>query len=92
LITLIVGKPNNTRRCKIISMSEAIGTEKISEFDCSNRDTLKPGDPKWSNYVKGCIANFTRNIYLVCKYEKYLLLKILSGITKLYPVFNVLNH
>ncbi|XP_011503519.1 PREDICTED: galactokinase-like [Ceratosolen solmsi marchali] len=58
LITMIVGKPNNMKRCKIISMSEAIGDEKICEFDCSNHAALKAGDPKWSNYVKGCLANF----------------------------------
>lgn len=58
MVTVIAGKPNNTLKCKIISSSDAIGSLSEVEFDISNRKTMKPGEPKWANYVKGCIADF----------------------------------
>ncbi|XP_024942026.1 galactokinase isoform X3 [Cephus cinctus] len=57
MITVIAGKSNNTTKCKIISLSDAISLERDVEFSTSKED-LKAGEPKWANYVKGCIANF----------------------------------
>ncbi|XP_014214657.1 galactokinase-like [Copidosoma floridanum] len=63
VVTVIAGRPNdNTKSCKIVSLCEAIGTQSTAEFDCSSRETMKPGEPKWANYVKGCIANFSKPI------------------------------
>lgn len=58
MVTVIAGKPNNTKKCKIISMSSSVGSESVAEFEPSNPETMKVGEPKWANYVKGCIANF----------------------------------
>lgn len=63
MVTIIAGKPASSKMCKIISMSESIGTQSIAEFDSTSRDTMKAGEPKWANYVKGCIANFPRNYF-----------------------------
>ena len=60
MVTVLAGKPSSSKCCKIISVSESIGTQRVAEFDSSNRETMKPGEPKWANYVKGCIANFPR--------------------------------
>ncbi|XP_043289246.1 galactokinase-like [Venturia canescens] len=57
MVTVIAGKPNDHKKCTIISVSGAIATSK-AEFDVSSREAVKPGEPKWANYVKGCIANF----------------------------------
>lgn len=57
MVTIIVGKPNGTNKCKIVSWSESIGSTDRVEFDCT-RETIKPGEPKWANYIKGCFANF----------------------------------
>lgn len=58
MVTVVVGKANGTNNCKILSTSTSITTSSIAEFDISNREALKPGDPKWANYMKGCIAKF----------------------------------
>lgn len=58
MVTIIAGRANDAKKCKIISVSEAIGTESRTEFDIANRQDMKPGEPKWANYMKGCIANF----------------------------------
>lgn len=57
MVTVIAGKPNERKNCVIVSASGAIATSK-AEFDTSSRETIKAGEPKWANYVKGCIANF----------------------------------
>ncbi|XP_012256438.2 galactokinase-like [Athalia rosae] len=59
MITVIAARPNQSPKCVLITMSDAIGTISRTEFDISNRDALKPGEPKWANYIKGPIANFT---------------------------------
>lgn len=59
MVTVIAAKPNQSRRCVIITLSESIGNISRAEFDINNRDEIKPGEPKWANYVKGPIANFT---------------------------------
>ncbi|KAJ8678530.1 hypothetical protein QAD02_014317 [Eretmocerus hayati] len=62
MVTVIVGKPNNAKSCKIISLSSVVGAQSTVEFDVSSRDNLKPGEPKWANYIKGCIANFPHEV------------------------------
>ncbi|XP_034940508.1 galactokinase-like [Chelonus insularis] len=58
LVTVIAGKPNGTNKCVIISTNESITTVSKIEFDVSNRESIKPGEPKWANYMKGCMVNF----------------------------------
>ncbi|XP_001600084.1 galactokinase [Nasonia vitripennis] len=58
MVTMIVGKKNNSITCKIFSLSTSIGGQSVAEFNCVDREAIKPGEPKWANYVKGCIANF----------------------------------
>lgn len=59
MVTVIAGKANQSSVCKIISLNGAVGTRNLVEFDISNRRSLKPGEPKWANYVKGCVAKFS---------------------------------
>ncbi|XP_058790475.1 galactokinase-like isoform X2 [Phymastichus coffea] len=62
LITVIVGKANNTKTCKIISMNTCAGAQNTAEFECINRQSIKPGEPKWANYIKGTIVNFPKDV------------------------------
>ncbi|KAK0084999.1 hypothetical protein PV325_005354 [Microctonus aethiopoides] len=62
MVTIIVGKLNGTNNCTVVSTSKSITTINKAEFDISNRGEIKPGEPKWANYIKGCIANFPGNI------------------------------
>ncbi|XP_014470045.1 PREDICTED: galactokinase-like isoform X2 [Dinoponera quadriceps] len=56
MITVIAGKSHDGQRTRIVSLSGAAG--ETSEFAANNRADIKPGEPKWANYIKGCIANF----------------------------------
>ncbi|KAL3266738.1 hypothetical protein HHI36_010899 [Cryptolaemus montrouzieri] len=58
LITVIVGKPACGLEATIISIaSEAKGGTTPHKFSISKED-LKPGEPRWANYVKGVVANY----------------------------------
>ncbi|XP_066592830.1 galactokinase-like isoform X2 [Prorops nasuta] len=61
MVTIIVGKPNNTKKCKIISLNNNINSN-CAEFDVSDHTNLSTGEPKWANYIKGCIAFFPSEI------------------------------
>ncbi|PBC26291.1 galactokinase isoform X1 [Apis cerana] len=58
MVTLIVGKLSNGKKCKIISLNDIVNSENHTEFEVNSRKNIKPGEPKWANYVKGCVANF----------------------------------
>ncbi|XP_051175831.1 galactokinase-like isoform X2 [Leptopilina boulardi] len=58
MVTIIAGKTTENSVCRIISICNAIGDKNEVEFDISDRENLKPTDPKWANYIKGCIAQF----------------------------------
>ncbi|KAH0956018.1 hypothetical protein HN011_009695 [Eciton burchellii] len=58
MVTVITGKSHSGRKITIASSSDAIGDTNEFEFEASNRADIKSGEPKWANYVKGCIANF----------------------------------
>lgn len=57
MVTMIAGKSHDGRKCKIISLSDVIDANEF-EFEAGKRTDIKPGLPKWANYIKGCIANF----------------------------------
>lgn len=59
MVTVIAARPNQSGKCTLITFSESIGTTSRTEFDVTDRSGIKPGEPKWANYVKGPIANFT---------------------------------
>ncbi|XP_059059104.1 galactokinase-like [Achroia grisella] len=54
--TLIVGSYNETDKCNILSV--LADEDAQTSFPSSSAESLKPGPPTWSNYVKGSIANF----------------------------------
>lgn len=58
MVTVIAGKSHNGPRTKIVSLSDAVGETNECEFEAGNRAGMKPGEPKWANYIKGSIANF----------------------------------
>lgn len=58
MVTVIAGKPHDGRRSRIVSLSDAAGATNECEFEAGGRANVKPGEPKWANYMKGCIANF----------------------------------
>jgi hypothetical protein len=65
MVTVITGKSHSGRKITIASSSDAIGDTNEFEFEAGNRADIKSGEPKWTNYVKGCIANF------ICKSNKF---------------------
>lgn len=58
MITVIAGKSHGGKKTRIISLNDVVGTINEFEFEAESRADIKPGEPKWANYVKGCIANF----------------------------------
>ncbi|XP_072766977.1 galactokinase isoform X2 [Anoplolepis gracilipes] len=58
MVTVIVGKAHDGRKTKIISSSNVVDAVNEFEFEAGKRADIKPGEPKWANYIKGCIANF----------------------------------
>ena len=62
MVTVVAGKLSGTKRHKIVSLSEAVSSENQVEFEAGPRDGIKPGEPKWANYVKGCLAKFTCDV------------------------------
>lgn len=80
LVTLIVGRKNNTSTCHIITTCPFVDDPKEIKFPLpseDNSDILKPDKPTWANYIKGVIANFKglwKSYYLmfISKQLKYL--------------------
>lgn len=62
MVTIIAAKPTESFQCSIISMSESLKSTSKAEFTIEKRELIKPGEPKWANYMKGVIANFPFNI------------------------------
>ncbi|EGI66554.1 PREDICTED: galactokinase-like isoform X1 [Acromyrmex echinatior] len=58
MVTVIVGKSHNGKKTRILSLSDVVGNINEFEFEAGSRADIKPGEPKWANYIKGCIANF----------------------------------
>ncbi|KAL0122514.1 hypothetical protein PUN28_007312 [Cardiocondyla obscurior] len=58
MVTLIVGRSHDGDKTRILSLSDVVGDASEFEFEARSRADLKPGEPKWANYVKGCISNF----------------------------------
>lgn len=71
--TVIVGRKNAKEKCRI--SSEAF--EGIVEFEPTI--DLKPGDPLWSNYIKGVVVNFLRNGYQVPAFDAVVVSEVPVG-------------
>lgn len=63
MVTVIAGKSHGGQKAKIVSLSDAVGETNEFEFEANSRADIKPGVPKWANYVKGCIANFICKLF-----------------------------
>ncbi|XP_011641987.1 galactokinase-like [Pogonomyrmex barbatus] len=58
MVTVIAGKSHGGKKTRILSLNDVVGATNEFEFEAGSRANIKPGEPKWANYVKGCIANF----------------------------------
>ncbi|XP_013781334.1 galactokinase-like [Limulus polyphemus] len=59
LVTVMVGCPTNSSRCRVLTLSNHADHSMFAEFDLPSLESpLKPGIPAWANYVKGVVANF----------------------------------
>ena len=59
MVTIVVGKTNNSSTCKLLTTAEEFEGSKYVEFDLlSDRQSMKPGEPRWANYVKGVVAHY----------------------------------
>lgn len=59
LVSVFVGRKNDTDQCRVQSLADGIDEPKYVEFPVpSEASPLKPGTPKWANYVKGVVANY----------------------------------
>lgn len=57
MVTILVGSKNYSNKCCIKTLHDNIDKTTV-EFPTSKTAPLKPGLPKWANYVKGVVANF----------------------------------
>ncbi|XP_014284501.1 galactokinase isoform X2 [Halyomorpha halys] len=63
LITVVVGKLNNSNNINIYSMTEDLHEPSNVTFKVPKDNyKLTPGSPKWANYCKGVVANFKGNV------------------------------
>lgn len=58
MVTVMVGNSHGGKKTRILSLSNAVGAINEFDFEAGSRADIKPGEPKWANYIKGCIANF----------------------------------
>lgn len=63
MVTIILGKRFLGKLVTIVTANDDINEVKRVEIELpSNKQDLKPGMPKWANYVKGVIANYIGNV------------------------------
>lgn len=58
LLTVIVGKKNDTDKCVVVTEAKDAYKPVRVEFSVPTKETLAPGNPKWANYVKGVVQYF----------------------------------
>lgn len=70
MVTIVVGRRNESNVCRIFTVSEDVGCKTLVEFHVpTENNPLEAGEPKWANYIKGVIQYFegksvTRNFLL----------------------------
>lgn len=58
-MTVIVGEKTENSTCRVLTTSDSVDDPKYVEFAVPRAgNQLKPGLPKWANYVKGVVACF----------------------------------
>lgn len=63
MVTLVVGRRNNSNKCQITTLSESADEPRKVEFEVpSASNKLSPSKPAWANYVKGVLAMFTSDV------------------------------
>ncbi|XP_063695773.1 galactokinase-like [Culicoides brevitarsis] len=55
MVTFVIGKPNGTDECEIVTCCEGADEPKRVRFKIYN---LAPAFPKWANYMKGVIHHY----------------------------------
>jgi galactokinase len=58
LLTVIVGKKNDTDKCVVVTGAKDVDKPGRVEFSVPIKETLAPGNPKWANYIKGVVHYF----------------------------------
>ncbi|XP_059142189.1 galactokinase-like isoform X2 [Physella acuta] len=59
MVTVMVGNPTASGTCRVETLSGSTDEPRYTEFSV---DELKPGAPKWANYVKGVAAQMPGKI------------------------------
>ncbi|KAK6177578.1 hypothetical protein SNE40_015652 [Patella caerulea] len=59
LVTVVVGRKIEGNVCRVSTLEQSANGSCVVEFQVPSADSpLKPGAPKWANYVKGVVAKF----------------------------------
>lgn len=59
MVTIVLGKKNNSQKCRLLTLQENADEPRRIEFPVpSEKNPLKPSIPKWANYVKGVVQYF----------------------------------
>jgi len=58
LLTVVVGKKNDTDRCVVVTAATDADKPTKVEFPVPSKEPLAPATPKWANYVKGVVQYF----------------------------------
>lgn len=58
LLTVIVGKKNDTDKCVVVTEAKDADKPVKVEFSVPSKKPLVPGSPKWANYIKGTVQYF----------------------------------
>ena len=68
MVTVIVGTPTTSGKCRIETLSNSADNPTYAEFHIAD---LKKGAPKWCNYVKGVCAQMSgKNTYTFDIYHR----------------------
>lgn len=66
MVTIVVGKKNNTDKCRLITTNPNVASSPKVEFPVpSDTNPLTIGEPVWANYVKGIVQYFDGICHLV---------------------------
>ncbi|XP_061182556.1 galactokinase-like [Saccostrea echinata] len=58
-VTVLVGRKSEGNLCRVLTLADSVDAPNYVEFPVPSAETpLKPGTPKWANYVKGVVANY----------------------------------
>lgn len=59
LVSVFVGRKNDSDTCRLLTLTQGVDEPRYVEFPVpTEASPLKPGSPKWANYVKGVITYY----------------------------------